>query len=120
MRDARATGAAIRFVNVLNGVSFRDWSFVVRRLDRQAERFYLQAQFDAPCALTGKVERQRGRKWLLSQHMTDSEIVQTALMATLAAVEHEAREDFHFDGAAVFGPHMDVRALHGVRTEVRA
>lgn len=43
--------------------------------------------------------------------MTRSEVVQTALKAVLAAVEHEAREFFTYNGRAIFGPHYDVDAL---------
>lgn len=69
---------------------------------------YLQISFTDPDSMT----TQRGRKWRLSQWMTKSELVSTALMAALAAVEHEARESFTYRGEAIFGPHFDVDALH--------
>jgi hypothetical protein len=53
----------------------------------------------------------RGRKWRLSPHMTAGEVAQTALLASLAAAEHEMRELFKVDGVAVFGPHWDLDAL---------
>jgi hypothetical protein len=52
-----------------------------------------------------------GRKWMLSLHMTDGEIVQTALAAVLAWFEHEAREAFKFRGKAIFNPHLSLGAL---------
>lgn len=52
-----------------------------------------------------------GRKWLLSQHMTDSEVIQTALRATLDAMEHEVREHFTYQGRRPFNPHFDVVSL---------
>lgn len=54
-----------------------------------------------------------GRKWRLSPHMTDMEVVQTALKAILTAQEHEAREQFKVDGVAVCGPHLDLASLIG-------
>lgn len=54
---------------------------------------------------------QLGRKWRLSPHMTDGEVIQTALMATLACAEHEHRERFTYKGKAIFGPHFDVEKL---------
>jgi len=51
------------------------------------------------------------RKWRLSTHMTDSEVVQTALKCSLTSAEHEAREGFKFAGRAIFGPHHDIRLL---------
>jgi hypothetical protein len=53
----------------------------------------------------------KGRKWRLSEHMTKSEVIQTALMAVLAWEEHEAREAFRYKGRAVFSPHYDVDLL---------
>lgn len=56
-----------------------------------------------------------GRKWRLSPHMTDGEVVQTALMATLAAAEHEHRERFRYKGVSVFDPHYDIDQLVALR-----
>jgi hypothetical protein len=52
-----------------------------------------------------------GRKWMLSPHMTDGEVVQTVLAAVLAWYEHEAREAFKFRGQAIFNPHLSLEAL---------
>lgn len=62
-------------------------------------------------AETGENWAWNGRWWRLSTHMTDSEIVGTAFKAVLTALEHEARESFKFEGAAVYGPHLDIHAL---------
>lgn len=59
----------------------------------------------------------KGRKWLLSPHMTEGEIVQTAFMATLAAAEHEIRETFMYKGRSIFDPHYDLDKLVELRAE---
>ena len=51
--------------------------------------------------------------------MTRGEGVQTALLAVLTAVEHEARERFTYKGQAVFGPHFDVEALAQLAADER-
>lgn len=61
-----------------------------------------------------------GRKWMLSKHMTRSEIVQTALMAVLAAEEHEARENFKYMGQSIFDPHYNVNKLLNLRQDENA
>nr|WP_315206420.1 hypothetical protein [uncultured Albidiferax sp.] len=43
--------------------------------------------------------------------MTPSEVVQTALKCVLTSLEHEARENFKYKGAPIFGPHFDVDDL---------
>ena len=71
----------------------------------------LQAEFHAPCADTGKLTLQKTRKWYLSEHMTESELVQTSFKCVLTAIEHEAREQFKYKGQAIFGPHFNVNDL---------
>lgn len=74
---------------------------------------YLQARWSAPSNWQANVEpsQQSSRKWLLSRHMTESELVQTALKCVLTAVEHEAREFFTYCGQPIFRPHYNVHAL---------
>jgi len=55
-----------------------------------------------------------GRKWNISVHACRNEIVQTALAAFLAFLEHEARESFRWKGEPIFSPHYDVDALHAL------
>lgn len=56
-----------------------------------------------------------GRKWLISKHMTESEIVQTVFKAVLTWVEHETRENFKYKDTIVFNPHLDVKQKLDVR-----
>lgn len=97
-----------RATELLAAVAYKDWSFLVRETIGEV---ILQVAFTEADTVTGERTRQYGRKWRLGDHMTDSEIVQTALAAVLAAEEHEAREKFLFEGEAIFGPHFDVRDL---------
>lgn len=53
----------------------------------------------------------KARKWKLSYHMTDTEIVQTVWAAVQRALLHEACELFRFKGAAIYDRHVDVHAL---------
>lgn len=96
------------------------WWYVVRNFDGSAfygQPFYLQLRMieedhDNPGVEVG------GRKWALSSHMTESEVVQTALRAYLDAVEHEARESFRYRDRALFGPHISVRAHHAAARQL--
>ncbi|WP_119303586.1 hypothetical protein [Dongia deserti] len=73
---------------------------------------YLQVEdTDARCAVTGEPITWRGRKWLLSYHMTETEIVCTAFKALAAALDHELREHFTYKGARVFDPHRSIALL---------
>lgn len=98
----------VRFRDLLERIRYKDWRFQVRAKNGV---LFLQLRWESVCCVTGERSWQTSRKWMLSHHMTDSEVVQTALLAVLTAEEHEAREQFRYDGAAVFGPHYDVRAL---------
>jgi len=93
---------------ILAQIIYEDWEFF---LGENENCPYLQVKFTAKSIASGKMEMQSGRKWLLSPHMTKSEIVQTAFKAVLTAVEHEVRENFTYKKRRVFGPHFDVEAL---------
>lgn len=94
------------FVRILTRVSYRPgWSIYFT----MGEQPWLQVRFPAVDAVRGgEPIPHHGRKWLLSPHMTDSEVVSTAFAACLAAEEHECREHFTYRGQRVFGPHNDV------------
>lgn len=96
--------------NILSEVTYKDWR--IRLKEDGNLRPYLQVSFLAEDMESGTIEEQRGRKWYLSQFMTKSEVVATALKAVLTAEEHEARESFRYKGRAIFGPHFDVDALY--------
>lgn len=97
---------------IVQRIEYLDWSFWVGSLNDDPEGpLYIQVMFDAWDLKTATCQVQHGRKWFVSRHSTTSEIVQTALMAVLAAQEHEVREEFRYRGKAVFGPHFDVEEL---------
>lgn len=102
----------------LSQVKFSGFLFLVHD-GTEGKPSYLQAKFEAPCSISGKWEIQHTRKWLLSPHMTTSEVVQTAFKCVLTCVEHEAREHFTYKGQAIFGPHFDVEALVELATAQR-
>jgi hypothetical protein len=107
------------FLNLLADVSFGDWTFSV---GEDGDRLYLQLKFEQPCTTTGEHKPWSGRKWFLSPHMTDSEVITTAFKAVITSVEHEAREKFRWRDRAIFGPHVNVHALYQVaeRLDVRS
>jgi hypothetical protein len=77
-------------------------------------RIYIQIAYDAPCTKTGSLEEWKGRKWPLSEFMTDDEIVKTAYVAFKMCVEHEIMEGFKYDGKIVFNPHVNFMELLAV------
>lgn len=103
------------FLNVCGALACPPYRFAA---DRLGDGWYLRVEFDTP---TG---RQHGRKWYVSRHSTESELVQTALKAVLTAAEHEIRETFRYRHRTVFAPHFDVNGLMELadagRTELRA
>lgn len=92
----------------INQIKFMDYTFV---LLNDGDRTYLQGQYDEADIVTGKTELQKTRKWILSPHMTRSEVVQTAFKCALTSMEHRTREHFLYKGERVFSPHYDVEAL---------
>lgn len=98
-------------VEIVSNLRYLDWSFVVIKQD---DRPHLQLNFRATCSKDGIMKDWTSRKWPLSLYMTKSEIVATAFKAVMTAIEHEARENFRYKDRAIFGPHINVEALHFV------
>lgn len=89
-----------RFQDLLERIEYKGVTFRIGT-DSDGIRQWLQVRHDG----------MGGRKWLLSEYMTDSEFVATVFKACLTWEEHECREAFHYRGQAVFGPHLNVNAL---------
>lgn len=99
---------------IVSAIEFQDWHFTVGEMTRNGSPgFYLQVYFWAADNEGNRPEmtRQNGRPWYVSSWATPAEVVQTALKAVLTALEHEAREQFLYQGKAIFGPHLDLQAL---------
>jgi hypothetical protein len=101
-----------RFRAILADVSCSPYGFIV---GETGGSLFLQVAAELPCNATGVMETQKGRKWLLSQWMTESEVVQTALMAVLAFEEHETRERFTWKGRAIYDGHYSADQLWELR-----
>src|SRR6185312_10067448 len=63
----------------------------------EGERF-LQCHYMEPDTVTGIVEQQNTRKWLLTPDLDRSGVVQTAFKAVMTSFEHRVREHFHYKG----------------------
>lgn len=74
-------------------------------------RWYIQIEYPAPCTKTGLVEMWKGRKWYLSEYMTNDEIVKTTYCAFESCVKHEVMEGFKVDGKILFNPHVNFEEL---------
>lgn len=102
--------------DILDDIEYLDWEYHL--YDTSGNSLYMQIHFPSIDLETKESCVVHSRKWMISMHMTKSEIVQTALMATLAAIEHEARENFRYQGKSIFGPHYNVDILHKVAGNV--
>jgi hypothetical protein len=94
----------------------------IERDNEQPEdgRIFMQVVYSAPCTKEGSWKEWHGRKFYLSHHMTQDEIVKTAYLAFKLAVEHEIMEGFSMLGRTLFNPHVDyVELLHISPREVK-
>lgn len=95
--------------SVVENISFNDWMFRVGTSGDNTP--FLQVLFKDIDRITGVEEIQRCRKWQLSYHMVNSEIVRTAFKAVEQAMLHEVQETFKYKGARVYNPHVDMDML---------
>ena len=83
----------------------------LRVADHPEGRTFLQIYKETVCNRTGEPYRDGGRKWDVSIHATESEIVLTVFKAILTFTEHELREQFEYKGFKILDPHTDVNSL---------
>jgi len=74
-------------------------------------RVYIQLEYNSSCNKDTDQDYWKGRKWYLSKHMTDDEIIKTCYAAFEACVKHEIMEGFKVDGKMLFNPHINFEAL---------
>jgi hypothetical protein len=105
-----------KVINLLNRVSAGllgcNFQFVVKSDQAHNNgRLYIQCEYFSPCTHTGEKMLWKGRKWYLSEGMTDDEVIKTAYCAFEAAVKHEIMEGFKVDGTILFNPHVNFEEL---------
>lgn len=83
----------------------KGWRFVV---GTKGDALFLQIVFKAKCNVTGLMKPQHCRKFMLSEHMTVTEIVQSCFTAVRQAELHEAAEMFKYKGQDIFNRHVSV------------
>lgn len=110
---------AMRLRVLINEVRYKDWRFLV---DERPSSLTVRPVFEMPVfgdgpGMTPGVAQQAGRPWLITDRMTDSEIVQTLFLAIMVAEEHEIREGFTYRGRRIFSPHFHIDALAGLDHE---
>lgn len=94
-----------RVKEIIDRIRYKDWEFLVME---KGDGFLIQATFMGIDVETGKVELQKCRKWYVSPHSCDSEIVRSVFLAVRQAEEHELCENFIYKGQQVYNPHLDM------------
>lgn len=97
---------------ILDQVTFQGEKFVILP---KGDGFLIQLQYmEADINIPGSPPTlQKARKWYVSSHSTESEVVQTCLLACLTSMEHRTREHFLYRGHRLYSPHINVKAHIG-------
>ncbi len=75
-------------------------------------RVFIQIKFNALCTHYKDEEKEwKGRKFYLSEFMTDDEIIKTVWVAFKMCIEHEVMEGFKYAGKIIFNPHVPYTEL---------
>lgn len=83
-----------------------------------AGRYYFQIACYRRDVITGEMGWGYGGKAYLSEHSTDSELLQVIFGLYKGYWEHEARENFMWRGRRIFGPHISSEALWEIARRV--
>lgn len=97
-----------RIRDLVRQISYKDWGF---HLEAREGGLLLQIRFLAPDVLTGQPAMQHCRKWYISLHSTDNEVIRTCFLAVQTAEAHELAENFQYRGVRVANPHLDIASL---------
>lgn len=100
----------LRVRQITNQITLPD-ALQLRVADHPEGRTFLQIYKEGICNRTQEPYREGGRKWDVSAHATESEIVLTVFKACMTFVEHEYREQFKYKGYCILDPHTSVDAL---------
>lgn len=60
---------------------------------------------------SSRAKMYKSRKWYLSDHMPEDEIIKTAYLAYEICVKHEILHGFKVGGITLFNPHIDYKEL---------
>lgn len=94
-------------VAILSQIKCKDFRFIVSRIDAYGN-CTLHIEADEADHVTGQLTVMRGRAYFIDFTMTKDDFVRTCFAAVLAWIEHEARKEFSYKGAAIFDPHFGV------------
>lgn len=87
--------------------SFMDRSFRVMDKD---DGWLVQVVYHEADVDTGKMAEQHARKWYVSSHATETEVVETLFAAVCRSMMHVVGEHFTYNGRRVYSPHFDIDA----------
>jgi hypothetical protein len=106
---------------ILDKVEYKDWRFELLPVSGCSlhEDLLIRVVFVAPDNVTGNLEVQKGRWWLIEQGTPTTQVVQAAWLAVQRAEMHEIAEQFRYKGATIFNRHIDVEALVAVSNQVQ-
>ena len=74
-------------------------------------RIFIQIIYKTKCNKEGDLRNWHGRKWYLSDFMTEDEVIKTLFVAFKSVVEHEIMEGFKVDDTVLFNPHTSYTEL---------
>jgi hypothetical protein len=92
---------------IVRNVNFMDRVLWVGKM---GHGFYIQVQYNEACVVTGKITRQKARKWYVSPFSTETEVIETCFKAVRTSMEHVVREHFTYRGRRVYSPHFHIDA----------
>jgi hypothetical protein len=92
---------------IIDSIEFVDRKF---RVEPLGGGFFLQVQYMEADINTGVMAQQNARKWYVSAHSTETEVVETAFKACRVSMDHVLKEHFTYKGRRVYSPHFDIKA----------
>lgn len=88
---------------ILGNIEYKDWTMAF--VD-QADIWLIWPVFNRVDAITGSYSAGINmRPWVIERWRSEAYVVQTAFAMIKMAEEHETREEFKYNGEAIYSPH---------------
>ena len=97
--------------SILNKIKYKDWKLIAQNYTDCYVIKWVFLDKDVTNPYDHNLYEQHCRKWFISKHSTESEVIRSAYLAVIQAEMHEAAEQFQFNDVRLFDPHTNYTDL---------
>jgi len=90
---------------ILEKIRYKNWKLIAQIYTDCYVIKWVFLEKNVTDSYDNNLYEQHCRKWFISKHSTESEVIRSAYLAAIQAEMHECAEQFQFDNVRLFDPH---------------